>query len=388
MRILAVCDRPPAADGPRADGSTLISANVLPGLASAHVLDLAYFREPELVPDEALLERCRSVLRLSLESTRQRERLLGVASALPRSGPRTQALLQRAAAEADVVYLHGIGTFGIAAQLPTPVVVQEVDPHSLFWRDRARDGGSRSSAVLARLRAHRLARLERNASRSAGAYLLVSHEDARDLGEQLGRTVTAVPNGVPRQDVDLADDPGVPGRVVFVGGLDYAPNIDSATALCRHVLPLLRREVSDAHVVLVGRRPDPRVRALVGDGVLLAEDVPSVEAELARAAVAAFPGGYGRGVRNSVLQSLQAGRPVVASAASARSVPRGPHLFVRDGVEATAAALLALLTRPELRAEAAASARRVALTLPGWDDATDTYAEVLGAAARGPEDRR
>lgn len=381
LRILAVCDQPPAVGGSHADGSTLISAHVLTRLARSHTVDLAYFRQPGLEPDDALTSNCRNVLPLSLEASSRRSKLLRVSSAVVRSGPRTRATLAGRSADVDVVYLHGIGTFGLAGDFLQPVVVHEVDPFSLFWRDRARDIGSPTSAVLAAIRSLRLAQLERQASAAAAAYLLVSRDDARDLGARLGRTVTALPNGVPRQTSEVADQIGVPGRIVFVGGLDYAPNIDSAMVLCREVLPLVRQSVPAAHVVLVGRTPSPEVRTLVGSNVFLAEDVPSVEDELARATVAAFPGGYGRGVRNSVLQSLQTGRPVVASTASARSVPAGAHLVVRDGHDEAAAALVALLTQPDLHAEAAASARRAALTLPDWDEAARSYEKVFRTAA-------
>ncbi len=122
--------------------------------------------------------------------------------------------------------------------------------------------------------------------------------------------------------------------------------------------------------------------------MLLAEDVPEVDAELARARVAAFPGGYGRGVRNSVLQSLQVGRPVVASTASARSVPPGAHLLVHDDLAGTVAALTQVLLDNELHRRAASSARSAAKALPTWDQTVATYLAVLESAARGPATER
>ena len=49
---------------------------------------------------------------------------------------------------------------------------------------------------------------------------------------------------------------------VFVGALDYRPNVDAACWFCREVWPLVRRRSPHAELWLVGRRPVAAVRRI------------------------------------------------------------------------------------------------------------------------------
>ena len=246
-------------------------------------------------------------------------------------------------------------------------------PRRMAWRSGvgARGGSSSVAAPLRRVRARQPA-------------------DAAELGTILGRPIRAVPNGVaPSRRARVRR--WTRSRICFVGALDYAPNIESATMLVRDVLPIVRRQVPEATVVLAGRAARPEVRALAGAHVQVLSDVPDVMATYASSAVAAFPGGQGRGTRNSVLEALRAGVPVVASQVSARGVGRGPHLRMAG----SAAEVAHELTRAAdaaadvlLRRQAAAD---YGAALPTWDTVAAEYLAVLAAAAaqrHGPAGRR
>ena len=381
LRVLAVCDRAPGSGTRTSDGNTLISREVLLRLASQCQLTLAWFQEPGVEPDRELMGRCRRLIPLPLASRVMAAR--GMLSAVPgsvlrRSAPQTVKALREAAEQVDVVYLHGPGTLGLAGRLARPVVANEVDPMSLVFGDLAnRVRGPRRVAMAVR---RRNARGIEERSRAVEELLLVNHADAAELGTILGRTIRAVPNGVapsrqgPRPAMDAS-------RICFVGALDYAPNIDSATMLARDVLPVVRQQVPEATVVLAGRAARPEVQALAGPHVQVLSDVPDVMATYASSAVAAFPGGQGRGTRNSVLEALRAGVPVVASQVSARGIGRGPHLRVAGSAAEVAHELTQLLTQPLTYSSARQAAADYGAALPTWDTVAAEYLSVLAAAA-------
>lgn len=384
MRLLAVCESPPTLDPGTANGATLISAQVLPRLADDVEIDLLWFADRAAEPSPELLARCRSVTRLPLRSTRAALAASPVTS-LPRATwQRAGAddLVRRRAADADVVYLHGLHVFSPAATLSAPVVAHEIDPWSHYWSERAaQTGGARG--LYDRVQARRARRLEREVGAVAARYVVVNRDDAARLSAELGRDVDGVPNGV-----DLArfaprrEDEVDPDLLVLVGTLDYPPNVAAVTELCTQVLPRVRARRPQTRLVVAGRRPVAQVRALAGDGVEVLGQVDDVRDVYARGAVAVYPGALGRGTKNTVLEALAVGCPVVCSPEAARGLPPGEHLLLGADPEQLARHVLDLLDDPERRARVGQAAAAVAHALPDWDRVADTYEGLLRAAAR------
>lgn len=384
MRLLAVCESPPTLHAGAANGATLISAQVLPRLADDVDIDLVWFADRAAEPSPELLARCRSSLRLPLRPLRSAVAALPV-TRLPRATWQRAGgdeVVQRLAERADVVYLHGLHVFSSAPSLSAPVVAHEIDPWSHYWRERAAQAGSVRGAYD-RVQASRAQRLERAVGAVAARYLVVNHDDAARMSVELDRYVDAVPNGV-----DLARFlPRAPGAVdpdllVFVGTLDYPPNVAAVTELCTQVLPRIRAQRPQTRLVVAGRRPVPQVRALAGEGIEVLGQVDDVRDVYARAAAAVYPGALGRGTKNTVLEALAVGCPVVCSPEAARGLPPGEHLSLGADAEQLAGRVLDLLADPERRQRIGAAAAAVAHSLPDWNQVARTYEDLLRTAAQ------
>lgn len=379
MRVLAVCESPPTVDRRYGNGSTLISHHVLSNLPPDFELDLVWFADRPVVPSPSLEARCETFE--SLELRRDRATRSVLATGLPRAswlrcGRYHRDRVAALARASDLVYFHGLHTFPLACDTSVPVVVNEVDPWSLYWADRAgRRRGAR--AWYDRVQARRAAHLERRAASKAARYIVVNPDDARVLEETLGRRVDPIPNGAPRPGA--AADPTPEPVLAFVGSLDYPPNVDAARFLADRVLPAVRRTVPEARLVIAGRRPLPDVAALAGRAVEIRGDVDDVR-EVFRGAVAAvYPGVAGRGTKNSVLEAMAAGCPVVATPQSARGIDRSALAVVER--ERVAEAVIALIGDERTRCELAAAGRAAVTRLPGWPEVAHIYGALFREAA-------
>ncbi len=124
----------------------------------------------------------------------------------------------------------------------------------------------------------------------------------------------AIPNGVALDYFREPTPPPPESGCVFVGALDYRPNVDAACWFCRDVWPEIHRRRPDARLRLVGRRPVAAVRALSAvPGVEVVGQVSDVRPYLAEAAVAVNPLRIARGLQNKVLEAMAMGKAVVAS---------------------------------------------------------------------------
>jgi glycosyltransferase involved in cell wall biosynthesis len=177
-----------------------------------------------------------------------------------------------------------------------------------------------------------------------------------------------------------------PGRVLFLGSFVHPPNVDAATRLARRIFPAVRSAVPGATLEIVGDAPPPAVRALAGDGVVVSGPVPDARPHLEAAAVVAAPLRLGGGVRVKVIESLAAGKAVVATprALAGLSLESGTHAVVGESDAELSDALIALLRDPGRRRRLGDAARAWASEHLDWGHAVYAY-ERLYASLLGED---
>lgn len=361
----------------------MIPYEVILHLPSDVAVTLLTFSGPVPVPEE-IRSRCDTVYELApRQELSAFARSVGGLTGLGkhrRSTPSARAAATRLSAGMDATLIHGPHALFLSHSVNGPLVLQTVDPWSIrASMDTAR---ARTLQPAYRLREHVAARAERHLP-SRARLLTVGARDAAAWSASLDRAVTSIPNGTA-----TATGPRLEGDapvVCFAGSLNYGPNVDSATVLARRIAPLVWQEVPNARFVIAGRQPTPAVLALAGPQVDILANVPSILDVFQAADVAAFPDEHGVGIRNSVLEALAAGVPVVATPVAARELPAHPLLAVRDSQEALARKVVEQLSAlkppqgdlPRGRPGVAAGAVRT------WETVAGEYLAEVRAAMAG-----
>jgi glycosyltransferase involved in cell wall biosynthesis len=278
--------------------------------------------------------------------------------------PALVAELRDAARGADVVHLHGWGTAALWQPVsPLPTVHVALDSWSTNARNR-RTSRLRSVADAGQQRL--VTRHERGHYPHVGAVVVVAERDATSVRDLVpDARVEVIPNGV---DASHEPAPATDRPVLgFHGVFDSNANVDAARNLVREVLPIVRRSVPKAQVLIVGRRPPRAVRSLAGQGVEVVADVHDIGTELAKMAVHVDWMTSGSGIKNKVLEAMAAGRPVVASALGAEGIGEGPGLLVADSVAAAAEIVVGLLNDPAAAQETGRAGRERVIADFSWE---------------------
>lgn len=250
---------------------------------------------------------------------------------------RVRALL----AESD--HLH-VGFSQMAVNAPDLDRIDSLDLHNVesdLLAQRARTHPAALLRPALALEARRLTAWERRLGR-VRVVTCVSEPDRRRLAALgLGAVVAANGTELPGEVAPLGPQPDV----VFVGTLDWAPNVEGLLWFDRAVWPLLRQRQPDARIRLVGRDPAPRVRALGGDGITVVGSVPSVAPWYGSSRLAICPLLTGGGSRLKILEALAHGRPVVSTSRGAEGLETlaGRGVVLADGARAFANAIADLL---------------------------------------------
>lgn len=245
------------------------------------------------------------------------------------------------------------------------------------WETDRLKPGRWHAAAYSLVQWSKLRRYERQICQQADRVIAVSEAD-RDallrLDPKLG--ITVIPNGVDldyyaaysREKDPQAPDYG-PNALVFTGKMDFRPNVDAVAWFAHEVLPLVRREIGDAHFVIVGKEPHPRVQELAGlAGVTVTGFVPDIRAHIAAAAVYVVPLRMGGGTRLKVLEAMAMRCALVSTRLGCEGFPLadGEELLFADDAESFARSAVALLQDPARRTRLGEASRRFVEANYGW----------------------
>jgi glycosyltransferase involved in cell wall biosynthesis len=191
--------------------------------------------------------------------------------------------------------------------------------------------------------------------------LVCSATDRSALGSHAN--VRVVPNGIDMPSLDVARTP-VPqdSTFLFVGTLDYAPNVDAIQLFCGQILPRIRRKLPAAKCVIVGRSPAESVLKLHdGETVTVIRDVPEVAPYLRTSTALVVPIRFGGGTRIKILEGMAYGIPVISSTVGAEGieVTPGRNILIADDPDTFAASCINIAGNQALRHTLSESGREL-----------------------------
>jgi polysaccharide biosynthesis protein PslH len=257
---------------------------------------------------------------------------------------------------------------------------------TMIWRRRAQHASDPLRRWYFELQARRMFRFERQACGAVARVVAVSEQDARTMRELFGVTrVNAIPTGV---DIEGLTPPGPPPEktidLVFVGSMDWLPNVDGIEWFVREVLPLIRRQRPGCSLAIVGRTPPSSITALGqrDERVQVTGTVPDIRPLLWSAAVSIVPLRIGGGTRLKIYESMAGRVPVVSTTVGAEGleVHHPDDIRLADSPEAFAAACTELLANAELRRRQAAAAWELVATRFSWEHVAGCFERVLDEA--------
>jgi glycosyltransferase involved in cell wall biosynthesis len=261
-------------------------------------------------------------------------------------------------------------------------ILFEHNVEALIWKRHADHASSRLQRLYFHNQHRKMRRYEGVACRAAKRVVTVSEDDARLVrSEYDAPDVHAVPTGV---DVEYFAPP--PSRepaadLLFLGSMDWMPNVDAVCWFAAEVLPLIRRRRPNCTLSIAGRRPTAEIRKLAEDDsrIHVTGTVPDVRPYLWGAAVAIVPLRIGGGTRLKIYEAMAAQIPVVSTSIGAEGldVRDGETIAMADDPRQFADACLALLDDAGLRNKIARAAWEMVSACYSWEVVTRKFEQLL-----------
>ena len=159
--------------------------------------------------------------------------------------------------------------------------------------------------------------------------------------------------------------------MVFLGSMDWMPNIDGVTWFAREVLPLIHAKKPEYTLAIAGRRPAAEVSRLAERDrrIRVTGTVSDVRPWLFGSSVSIVPLRIGGGTRLKIYESMAAGTPVVSTAVGAEGleVSDNNNLYLADSPHDFADRCLRLLGDAGARERLARAAWEMVAKRHSWD---------------------
>ena len=281
-----------------------------------------------------------------------------------------------------------------AINLPSlqQAVLFQHNVETMIWRRHAEQAANPLARWYFGRQARAMEEFERSVCRSVRQVIAVSETDAATMRGQFGLSeVPWVPTGVdtayfaPR--AGKTPDPKFDSDLLFLGSMDWMPNIDGVRWFVAEILPRIQARRPGTRLTICGRRPSPEIERLASgnEGITVTGTVDDVRPYLWGSRLSIVPLRVGGGTRLKIYEAMAAALPAVSTTIGAEGLTYtdGLHLHIADSPEAFAQCCLDLLKAPGEATAMGEAARALVTEHFSWEGISDRFASILTEAAPG-----
>lgn len=179
-------------------------------------------------------------------------------------------------------------------------------------------------------------------------FSIITNQDKTWINNPNATEIQVIPNGVdfqsffPRNEIKIYD-------LVFMGNLDYPPNIVAVGVLINDILPLLINEIPSIKLLIAGNGASKELKNLSSAHVDVRSDFKHISDSLAISKIMIAPTQIHIGLPNKVLQAMAMKLPCIVSELTNNSIQARPKesIIVANTATEFSAAVKDLLTNEQ-----------------------------------------
>ena len=330
-KILILSSKPPY---PLRDGAAIRTHQSIRLLSElGHHVDVLYLSEEDDIAKvtEGLKPYCQNIYSFILTKRRSYFNVLKglLTNLLPLQvnyfySRKVKKWINRNSSRYDIIYCNNIRTARYARGLKNEIILDFVDAYSMNYQ-AARDNIKGLWHWIYAIDYVRCNKFEQTLLQEFNKFLIISDIDRTFIltRAKYPAKIIVIENYTTIDEKKRVAQNGSSVKLVFVGAMNYEPNVTAVTYFCKWVLPSLIERYPDIKFYIVGKTPTNQVLALADEHVVVTGFVESVWDYLKDATLVVTPMQSGSGLQNKILQALAVGACVVTT-------PKGFEGMVTD----------------------------------------------------------
>jgi polysaccharide biosynthesis protein PslH len=254
------------------------------------------------------------------------------------------------AAEFDLVVCDFLTpAINVPPKLGCPTLLFQHNVEAMIWKRHYEVQSHPLKRAYLRGQWRKMQKFERQASHEFDCVVAVSRDDRELMKQDYGlEAVYDIPTGV---DTEFFRPSGTvmpkPFNIVFTGSMDWLPNEDAMRYFTEQILPIIKKEIPEVTLTVVGRNPYPGLLELSerDPAIDVTGRVDDVRPYIDAAAAYIVPLRIGGGTRLKIYEAMAMEKPLVSTTVGAEGLPvqNDEELILADTPEAFAAAVVRVL---------------------------------------------
>lgn len=259
----------------------------------------------------------------------------------------------------------------------TPKTIDYQDVFSMGMKRRF-DIATFYSKPFFKMEYKRLRRYEHDIFDDFDVKTIISIQDRDDIDHPKKDEILIVPNGVdheyytPRECEKKYD-------IVFTGNMAYAPNVNAVEYLANQILPIVWEKHPDARLYVAGATPDPRVKKVASDKIIISGWIDDMRDAYAQSKVFIAPMRIGTGLQNKLLEAMSMRLPCITTTLANNSLhaEENKEILVGNNEQELANHIITLLTDKENAENIAQNGYDFVHRIYDWGMATNIMEEAM-----------
>jgi len=266
--------------------------------------------------------------------------------------------------------------------LRCPTILFQHNVEAMIWKRHAEVASNPLKRTYLSGQWRQMVAFESVMCRRVDSVIAVSREDTETMRREYKVTaIDEVPTGVDTEFFRPRHaEKREPYNLVFTGSMDWLPNEDAIQYFTSEIMPLIKQQVTELTLTVVGRNPYPALVELSkrDPSIIVTGRVDDVRPYMERASAYIVPLRIGGGTRLKIYEAMAMEKPIISTTVGAEGLPvrNESELLLADSPAEFAAAVVRTLTDQEF---AFHLGRRAAILVRqefGWRRVAQRFAEL------------
>jgi sugar transferase (PEP-CTERM/EpsH1 system associated) len=277
----------------------------------------------------------------------------------------------------------------VPRQLPCPALLFQHNVEAMIWKRHSEVQANTLKYAYLLGQWHKMRAFESVMCRRFDRVVAVSREDSELMQREYKvRAIDDVPTGVDTEFFrPRRAERREPRNLVFTGSMDWLPNEDAISYFTTQIMPLIKKQLPEVTLTVVGRNPYPALVELSrrDPSIIVTGRVEDVRPYMERAAAYVVPLRVGGGTRLKIFEAMAMEKPIVSTTVGAEGLPvrQEVELLLGDTPEAFAAAVVRVLTDEEFAFHLGRRAAKLVREQFGWSRVARRFAEICEQVRTG-----
>ena len=277
----------------------------------------------------------------------------------------------------DIIHIEGFFLYysieSLRSDIPIVLCEQNIEYdiwfQQILYQNQTLSKAYRRQASIVQL-------FEQYVWQKVNAIVAVTEDDANVINGYLKHRKSKVVTNGYNHSLDL-DDGSLPAtlnkdnfNILYVGNFDYYPNEDAASFLVLEILPIIKNQISNFKLYLVGNIGMSNVERLASDQVVVTGRVDNLASFYKNADIVVCPLRFGGGIKTKILEALQYDKAIIISPIGLQGIQipdKSPFILASDKYE-FASAIITVFKQPEIIKEKSSNCEIIRNKWNTWED--------------------